>query len=263
MGTKNKWVWITGASSGIGRALAIEFSKTNCHLVLLSRNEVELQNTASLCTGSGRKVIQTLDLSDKDSITNAVDLLMSENIPVDILVNNGGISQRSSALETEDEVARKIFEIDYFGTVSLTRMLLPGMIARGGGQIAVITSLVGIIGSPKRTTYSAAKHALHGYFDSLRAELFREKIQVTIICPGFIRTNISMSALTASGKPQQMMDDKTDKGMSPQRLAVKVVRGILRGKEEIYVGGKEILAIYLKRFVPGIFSKILRNSKVT
>ncbi|WP_396336195.1 SDR family NAD(P)-dependent oxidoreductase, partial [Klebsiella pneumoniae] len=129
----------------------------------------------------------------------------------------------------------------------------PQMIKNGGAQIAVITSLVGIIGSPKRTSYSASKHALHGFFDSLRAELFNENIKVTIICPGFIRTNISLSAVTGDGIAQNKMDEKTDGGMDPAKLAKKAVRGIANEKEEIYIGGKEILAIYLKRFVPGIF----------
>ena len=197
MDIKDKWVWITGASSGIGRALAIEFSYHGCNLVLLSRNI--------------KAIIQSIDLSDPTSITGAVAHLRVKNTPLDILVNNGGISQRSAAIETQDGVARKIFDINYFGTVNLTKALLPQMIEKGGGQIAVITSLVGIIGSPKRTSYAASKHALHGYFDSLRAELFNEKIKVTIICPGFIRTNISLSAVTGDGQAQNKMDEKTDR----------------------------------------------------
>jgi len=263
MELKDKWVWITGASSGIGRALAIEFSYHNCNLVLMSRNEAELKKTADSCNPNVDIVIQAIDLADSRSIDTAVSSLESKNIPLHVLVNNGGISQRASALDTEDQVARKIFDINYFGTVYLTRALLPRMISQGGAHIAVITSLVGIIGSPKRTSYSASKHALHGYFDSLRAELYEQKIGVTIICPGFIRTNISYSAVTGDGKAQNTMDEKTDQGMDPVKLARKAVKGIGAGKEEIYIGGKEILAIYLKRFVPGIFSKILRKAKVT
>ncbi|MBK6374375.1 MAG: SDR family oxidoreductase [Saprospiraceae bacterium] len=263
MDIKDKWVWITGASSGIGRALAIEFSYHGCNLVLLSRNIAELEVTAGKCNPNIKAIIQSIDLSDPTSITGAVAHLRVKNTPLDILVNNGGISQRSAAIETQDGVARKIFDINYFGTVNLTKALLPQMIEKGGGQIAVITSLVGIIGSPKRTSYAASKHALHGYFDSLRAELFNEKIKVTIICPGFIRTNISLSAVTGDGQAQNKMDEKTDSGMEPSKLAKIAVKGIANQKEEIYIGGKEILAIYLKRFVPGIFSRILRNAKVT
>lgn len=263
MDIKDKWVWVTGASSGIGRAIAVEFSYHGCNLVLLSRNESELKITADKCNPNIQVIIETIDLSQNVSIEKAVKNLQDNNIKLDILINNGGISQRSAALDTQDEVARKIFDINYFGTVHLTRLLLPQMIKNGGAQIAVITSLVGIIGSPKRTSYSASKHALHGYFDSLRAELFNERIGVTIICPGFIRTNISLSAVTGDGKAQNKMDEKTDQGMDPAKLAKKAVKGIAAGKEEIYIGGKEILAIYLKRFVPTIFSKILRKAKVT
>ncbi|MCO6462495.1 MAG: SDR family oxidoreductase [Saprospiraceae bacterium] len=263
MDLKDKWVWITGASSGIGRAIAIEFSFHHCNLVLLSRNIDELKKTASACNPEVQIVIQTIDLADNKSIDQAVASLKDQAVPLDILINNGGISQRSLAIDTLDEVSRRIFDINFFGTIYLTRALLPGMIARGGAHIGVVTSLVGIIGSPKRTSYSASKHALHGYFDSLRAELYHEKIGVTLICPGFIRTNISMSAVTGDGKAQNTMDEKTGNGMDPAVLAKKVVRGIQQEREEIYIGGKEILAIYLKRFVPGIFSRILRKAKVT
>ena len=263
MELKEKWVWITGASSGIGRSIALEFSYHNSNLVLLSRNMEELKKTASSCNPASKIVIQEIDLADNKSIERAVNALKEQSIPIDILVNNGGISQRALAVDTMDEVSRRIFDVNFFGTIHLTRALLPTMIAQGGAHIAVVTSLVGIIGSPKRTSYSASKHALHGYFDSLRAELYHDKIGVTLICPGFIHTNISLSAVTGDGKAQNTMDEKTGNGMNPDVLAKKVVKGIRTEKEEIYVGGIEILAIYLKRFVPGIFSKILRKAKVT
>ncbi|MBK7604805.1 MAG: SDR family NAD(P)-dependent oxidoreductase [Saprospiraceae bacterium] len=145
MDIKDKWVWITGASSGIGRALAIEFSYHGCNLVLLSRNIAELEVTAGKCNPNIKAIIQSIDLSDPTSITGAVAHLRVKNTPLDILVNNGA----SANVQQQ----------------------------KGGGQIAVITSLVGIIGSPKRTSYAASKHALHGYFDSLRAELFNEKLK--------------------------------------------------------------------------------------
>ncbi len=263
MDIKDKWVWITGASSGIGRALAIEFSYHGCNLVLLSRNEGELAITAKKCNPNIEIIIQTIDLADAATIDTAVETLIRKNTQIDILINNGGLSQRSAALETQEDVARKIFDVNYFGTVRLTNSLLPVMINNGGGHIAVVSSLVGIIGSPKRTSYSASKHALHGYFDSLRAELYHQNICVTIICPGFIKTNISLSALVGDGSAQNKMDEKTNRGMDPARLAKKAVKGIIRGKEELYIGGKEVLAIYLKRFLPTLFSKILRKAKVT
>lgn len=263
MEINNKWIWITGASSGIGRALAIEFSKYSPHLVLIGRNLQELEVTRDQCKSGGVIKLAYMDLENAESIHNTATELLNASTPVDILVNNGGISQRAEALETADAVSQKIMNINFFGTIRLTKILLPAMIANGGGQIVVITSLVGIIGSPKRTTYAASKHALHGYFDSLRAELFSKNIRVTLICPGFIRTNISLSAVNGDGAPQQIMDQKTDDGMDPAQLAIKAVKGIKQEKEEIYIGKKEILAIYLKRFVPGIFSKILRKAKVT
>jgi short-subunit dehydrogenase len=263
MKVRNKWVWITGASSGIGRALAIEFSRRGANLVLLARDRARLQETADACAQNTKIIIREMDLSVQETMELVCKSLAEEGVPVDILVNNGGISQRSLALETEDFVSRKIFEINFFGTIFLTKLLLPRMIQAGGGQIAVITSLVGKIGSPKRTTYAASKHALHGYYDSLRAELYQDNIRVTLLCPGFIRTNISYSAVTGDGSSQNTMDTKTGNGMDPARLAIKAVSGIEREREEVYIGRSEILAIYLKRWVPGIFSRILRKVKVT
>lgn len=263
MKIKDKWVWITGASSGIGRALAIECAHRGANLVLLARDMDRLRETASLCKGENKILLRQMDLALQESINQTCTELENGNIPVDILINNGGISQRSLALDTEDHVTRRIFEINFFGTIYLSRLLLPRMIRSGGGQIAVITSLVGKIGSPKRTSYAASKHALHGFFDSLRAEYFPDKIRVTIICPGFIHTNISYSAVTGDGSSQNTMDEKTAKGMSPSDLAIKAINGIEHEREEIYIGRIEILAIYLKRWVPGIFSRILRKAKVT
>jgi short-subunit dehydrogenase len=130
------------------------------------------------------------------------------------------------------------------------------------GHIVTITSLTGKFGSPYRSSYAAAKHALHGFFDSLRAELAETAIKVTLICPGFIRTNVSRNALTGSGEKLGTLDEATDKGMAPERLARKILRTIETGKEEAYFGGKEVLGVYIKRFFPKYFSSIIKKAKV-
>jgi short-subunit dehydrogenase len=178
------------------------------------------------------------------------------------LVNNGGISQRALAKETTLEVDKKLMAVNYFGTVALTKALLPNMLTHQLGHIVTITSLTGKFGSPYRSSYAASKHALHGFFDSLRAELYDAHIKVTLICPGFIRTNVSKNALTGDGAKLGTMDEATDKGMDPARLAHKILQAIEDGKEEAYFGGKEVLGVYLKRFFPHYFAKMILKAKV-
>ena len=261
---KNKRVWITGASSGIGEALSIAFAEQGAQLILSARNELEINRVSAACSKAGASsvLVQPLDLEQHERIPLIVESVLKKIGKVDILINNGGISQRSLASETTLEVDKKLMAVNYFGTVALTKALLPNMFMHQLGHIVTITSLTGKFGSPYRSSYAASKHALHGFFDSLRAELSDVHIKVTLICPGFVRTNVSKNALTGDGAKLGTMDDATDKGLDPARLAHKILRTIEAGKEEAYFGGKEVLGVYLKRFFPRYFSKILRNAKV-
>src|SRR5690606_22221298 len=164
--------------------------------------------------------------------------------------------------ETPIEVDRKLVEVNFFGTVALTKALLPHFIDRKSGQFAVISSLVGKFGSPYRSSYAAAKHALHGFFESLRLEHFDDNIAVTMICPGFIKTDVSKNALTADGSPLNEMDEAQENGMPVETCAKEIFNALKHKKEEVYIGGKETMGIYLKRFVPTIFTKILLKSEV-
>lgn len=261
---KNKRVWITGASSGIGEALALAFAEQGAHLILSARNELEINRVGAACikAGAGSVLVQGLDLERHDSIPGIVETVLNKVGKVDILVNNGGISQRSLAKETSLEVDKKLMAVNFFGTIALTKALLPNMLMHQLGHIVTITSLTGKFGSPYRSSYAASKHALHGFFDSLRAELNDSHIQVTLICPGFVRTNVSKNALTGTGAKLGTMDEATDNGMEPDRLAHKILQAIVNGKEEAYFGGKEVLGVYLKRFFPRYFSKLLLKAKV-
>ncbi|MCW5921830.1 MAG: SDR family oxidoreductase [Saprospiraceae bacterium] len=261
---KNKRVWVTGASSGIGEALSLAFAEHSAHLIISARNEKELNRVAAECAKSGAASIMVvpLDLAQHDAISGIVEKVVRQVGKVDILINNGGISQRSLAKDTALDVDKKIMDINYFGTIMLTKALLPNMLTHRLGHIVTITSLTGKFGSPMRSSYAASKHALHGFFDSLRAELADTPIKVTLICPGFVRTNVSINALTADGSKQNKMDEATDKGMAPEVLAAKVLRAIERGKEEAYFGGKEVLGVYVKRFFPAYFSRLIKRAKV-
>jgi short-subunit dehydrogenase len=261
---KNKRIWITGASSGIGEALALAFAARGANLVLSARNEAELQRVAAaaLEAGAGKVLVQPLDLARHDTLSDITKTVLQQTGKIDILINNGGVSQRALALETDLETDKKLMNINYFGTIALTKAVLPGMLTHQLGHIVTITSLTGKFGSPYRSSYAAAKHALHGFFDSLRAELAQTPIKITLVCPGFIRTNVSINALTGTGTPLGTMDEATGKGMRPERLAQKILYAIEKNREEVYFGGKEVFAIYLKRFFPGYFSRMLAKAKV-
>ncbi|MGY6743003.1 MAG: SDR family oxidoreductase [Cecembia sp.] len=257
-----KIIWITGASSGIGEALFNLYQKQGNKLVISARNIAALEKLKNNASNPTHIHVLPLDLVDHASFSKKCKEAIEAFGRIDILINNGGISQRSLAAETSLEVDRKIMEVNFFGTIGLSKTLLPHFIKNKSGHYAVVSSLVGKFGSPYRSAYAASKHALHGFFDSLRAEHFKDNIQVTMICPGFIRTNVSINALTGDGSALYQMDEAQDKGMSPEKCAEEIFKALEKRKEEVLIGGKEKYAVYLKRFFPGLFSKILRKAKV-
>ena len=263
MDFKNKKVWITGASSGIGEQIAYAFAKEGAHLILSARNKAELERVKNGCTTALKVDIVILDIANHAEIFTIAKDVIAKVGAIDVLVNNAGISQRSLAKETDFEVDTHIINVDLLGTIAMTKAVLPTMIAQKSGQIIVISSLMGKFGAPMRSTYAAAKHGLHGFFDTLRAELFDDNIQVLMVCPGFIHTNISLNAVTADGSKQGTMDNATGKGIDPSVLAAKILKALKNGKEEIYVGGREVIGIYLKRFFPRILSRVVRKAKTT
>jgi dehydrogenase/reductase SDR family protein 7B len=261
---EHKIIWITGASSGIGKALAIELSKMNVKLILSSRNETELQKVKIECANSHNIRIIALDLEKYHELPSKVEEAIALFGKIDILFNNGGISQRSKAIDTSIEVDKKIMAINYFGTVALSKALLPHFIKQNSGQFVVITSVVGKVATPVRSSYSASKHALHGFFDSLRAETYQYNIKVTLALPGYVKTNISMNALTGDGAAQNKMDIATNNGLSPEYFVKALLKAVKKEKNEIYIAGfREKSAIYLKRFFPNILAKIIRKMAVT
>lgn len=264
MSIKNKVFWITGASSGIGKSLAIELSKNEVSLILSSRNIAALKEVKNLCTTPQKIKILTLDLGDYESMAPKVEEAISFFGRVDVLVNNGGVSQRSFAKDTDISVDKRLMDVNYLGTVALTKALLPHFIEQKKGHFVVTTSIVGKIGTPLRSTYAATKHALHGFFDSLRAEHHKDNITVTLVCPGFVTTNVSKNALTGDGSPQNSMDAATANGIHPDRFAKLMLKAIKNKREEVYIAGaKEKLGVYAKRFFPKLLSKMIRKLSVT
>jgi short-subunit dehydrogenase len=263
MEVNNKVIWITGASSGIGEALCYKLNEIGAKLIISSRSSDGLYQVKHNCTKNQLDIhVLPLDLENTSDLQSKANAALAIYGRIDIVIHSGGVSQRSLAMETDLDVAKKIMNINFWGTVALTKALLPSMLSNKEGHIVIISSLVGKFGTKFRSAYSASKHALHGYFDSLRSEIDK-KIGISIICPGFIKTNVTINALTADGTKQNTMDDAQANGMSANECASQIINAIKSGKEEVYIGGKEKYAIILKRFLPGLFSKIVRNAKVT
>lgn len=264
MEREDKVVWITGASSGIGAALAVAYARRGARLVLSSRRREALEEVVRHNGLSPDRIaLVPLDLGEPETLAAKAVTGLAAFGRVDVLINNGGVSQRSLARETRLEVDRRLMTVNYLGTVGLTKAVLPAMIERGYGRIVTVTSVVGKFGTPYRSSYAASKHALHGFFDSLRAELRGTGVGVTVLCPGFVRTDVSLNALTGDGTPQGTMDDAQAAGMSPERCAERMITAIEAGRREVLIGGREILAVHLNRLLPGLFARVIARAKVT
>jgi len=255
-------VWITGASSGIGEALARELARRGARLILSARRGERLQDVAGSLAGSDHRILP-LDVTDVVAVERKVARVIAAGACPTMVVLNAGVSQRALARDTALEVDRRLMETNYFGAIALAKALLPEFRRAGHGRFVVVTSLVGRIGSPLRSGYAASKHALHGYFESLRAEEYDKGIRVTLICPGFIKTELPMRALRGDGSPQQRMDRAQIEGMPAALCAARMVEAIEKGKAEVTIGGRERYAVPLFRFFPALFRRLLRRARVT
>lgn len=257
-------IWITGASSGIGEALTYALAKKNTKLILSARRKEELERVKGNCPPATQPNIRILpiDLEQSSTLQLSTEAAVQIFGHIDILINNGGISQRSLIKETSLEVDRRLMEVNYFGAIALTKYLLPHFLKRKEGHFVVISSVTGKFGTPYRSGYAASKHALHGFYDAVRAEHYSDNIKVTMICPGFIQTPITYSALTGNGSPLNKMDKAQYEGKPAEWCAEKIVNAMEKNKEEVYLGGREVLGVYVKRIFPSLFSRIIRKVAV-
>jgi short-subunit dehydrogenase len=248
-----KVVWITGASSGIGEALAYALGADGARLILSSRRPEELERVQKGCTNPGMVRTLPMDLIDIASLGDRTSEAIAFFGHVDVIVHNGGISQRSLVVDTDLDIHRRVMELDYFSYIALTRHILPHFLERRSGHLVVTSSVMGKLGTPMRSAYAAAKHALHGYFDCLRAEVAHAGIKVTILTPGYSRTNISLHAVTKDGTPLGTLSENIDHGMDAAVAARQIVRAVSAGRYEVYIGkfGTERIALWLVRFFPG------------
>jgi short-subunit dehydrogenase len=259
---ENKTVWITGASSGIGEACAYLFAKEKANLILTSTREEALITVRNKCLELGGSCqILPYDLSLIDGIPGLVEDALKCFGTIDVLFNNAGVSQRGLAGDTLFEVDKKIMDINYFAPVLITKLVLSEMLKKGDGTIAVTSSIAGKFGFPLRSSYSASKHALYGYFETLQAEYFDRNIRVVMICPGRVNTNISMNALENDGKKHDVLDKGQAGGITTDKAAKKIVTAIYKQKPEVFVGGKELLMVTIKRFFPAISRLLVRKIK--
>ncbi|HRP68640.1 MAG TPA: SDR family oxidoreductase [Turneriella sp.] len=262
---KDKVVWVTGASSGIGRALVIEAAKQGAQVILSGRNQAALkkvQSDAGLTATNS--FVLPLDLQKYKALAKIVPRAVKAFGTIDVLFNNGGISQRSLTYETKLQVYEDLMAVNYFGNIALSLAVLPLMRAKGKGIIATVSSVAGKFGTPLRSGYSASKFATVGFYEALRAENFDKNVQVTIVYPGFVNTNVAINALTATGKKQGVQDAATAAGITPEECAERAWKGILAGKNEVYIaGGKERFGMFVHKFFPSFFAKMIRKMKVT
>ena len=259
---KQQVIWITGASSGIGKALTLQLSDLNNQLIISSRNKRALEDVKKKSKHPKNIKILPIDLANYKQLQAKVEIALSFFNRVDILINNGGVSQRSLISETDIEVDKHLIEVNYLGTVALSKALLPYFIKNKSGCFVTVTSLMGKFGSPYRSGYCGSKHALHGFFDVLRMEHEKDNINVTLVCPGFVNTNIARNALNANGETQKSQDEATENGLDVNVFAKKMIKAIAQKKFEVNIGKGEVRGVYLKRFFPKLLHKIVLKHKV-
>ncbi|MCB0820670.1 MAG: SDR family oxidoreductase [Bacteroidetes bacterium] len=256
--------WITGASSGIGKALALELAKPGNAIILSGRNVQALEEVKQivLLKGAGCESLP-FNVADIEKFPEIVKQAIGVFGHIDVLVNNAGVSQRSPAMQTSSEVEKELMHINYFSPVALSKELIPHLRERGIGHIVVVSSIAGKFGFSLRSTYAAAKHALHGYFEALRLELREIPVYVTIVCPGRVKTNVSFNALQGDGRPHAVMDDGQRKGISAGTCAKRMAKAIKNKNNEVLIGGAELIPVYLRRYCPPLFYYLIKKVKPT
>ncbi|MGE8683770.1 MAG: SDR family NAD(P)-dependent oxidoreductase [Acinetobacter sp.] len=260
---EGKVVWITGASSGLGEALAKEFALQGAQVVLSARRFEELEKVRVSLLHPDQHISICADITDETQVRHAYEQVLEQKGRIDWLINNAGLSQRALIADTTMQTERAIMEVDYFSQVFLTKTVLPTFIQQKSGHIAFVSSVAGLLGTQYRASYSAAKAAIHMWANSLRAEMAEQGVGVSVIFPGFIKTNVSFNALNGAGKPQGYQDEAIENGLEADEFAEIVVRSLQRGEEYIVVGGaKEKLGVLVSRLSPKTLYKMIRKMKV-
>ena len=256
----DKIIWITGASSGIGEALAYACLEERATIIISARREDELRRVASYpISGTKTIFILPLDLEHTEDIQEKVDMVVQRFGRIDILINNSGMGHRTKVVNTPTAIDRRVMETNFFGTINLTRAVAKVMQKQKSGKLVVITSIMGKYGLPLYATYAASKHALYGYFEALRQELYADHVTVLIVSPGFINTDVSTKLLKEDGTAYGIKSDSQNKGMSASDCAKGIIKAIKSNRDHKYVGNYEIFSVYVKQFFPKIFYRLMRK----
>ncbi len=253
MSFQDQVVWITGASGGIGEAIALELSGKGASLILSARREEELARVKAACAAPDRVALLPMDITDFDGLPAKAAAAVALHGRVDVLVNNAGVGMWAKAEDTSLETDRRIMDVDFFGPVALTKALLPHLLERGSGRIAVVTSVAAKLPMKRLSTYCAAKHALHGFFDTLRLELKGRGVGVTLLAPGFVKTDLVKNSLRGDGS---VVGKDGGKGLPVGVAAAACVRALARGVDEVYIG-QERFAVIGRRIAPGLVNRML------
>ncbi|HEY9125358.1 MAG TPA: SDR family NAD(P)-dependent oxidoreductase [Bacteroidales bacterium] len=249
-----KVIWITGVSSGLGRELAVNYAELGVSIIISGRNEAHLAETALCCKNKGAEILSLpFDMTIDTEIEGAVKLAIAWKGNIDLLILNAGIGQRAYVHDLSMDVADYIMKVNYRSLVYITKLLLPRFLVQKTAHIAVISSVNGLYGFPLRAVYSASKHALIGFYESLALEMASKGICVTIVCPGRFGSGFSTRALDAFGKPYELLDNTHKNLLSVEKTALKVMSAIARKKYFCFFGGKELILLYLKRLNSNLF----------
>lgn len=260
---EQKVVWITGASSGLGKALAKECALQGAQVVLSARRYDELEAVRFSLLHPEQHISIAMDITDESQVLHAYEQVLKEKGRIDYLINNAGLSQRALIADTTMQTERTIMEIDYFSQVFLTKTVLPTFLKQKSGRIVFVSSVAGLLGTQYRASYSAAKAAIHMWANSLRAEVAQEGVGVSVIFPGFVKTNVSMNALNGAGQTQGHDNEATANGLEADDFAQQAIGAVTAGQEYIVIGGrKEKLGVLVSRLSPVTLYKMIRKMKV-
>ena len=260
---QGKVVWITGASSGIGKALASTLASLGAQIVLSARRFEELETVRTSLPNQEQHLSVAMDITDEAQVRHAYEQVLAQKGRIDWLINNAGLSQRALIAETSMQTERAIMEIDYFSQVFLTKLVLPTFIAQKSGRIVFVSSVAGLLGTQYRASYSAAKAAIHMWANSLRAEVAQDGVGVSVLFPGFVQTSVSINALNGEGKAQGYDNEATANGLTAEEFSNQAVKALIKGQEYIVVGGgKEKLGVFVSRLSPTTLYKMIRKMKV-
>ncbi len=257
---KDKVIWITGASSGIGAELAYQLAELGAWLVLTARNEEALHGIAKHCLQhTTHCIVLPADLADSSQAAAVAKSAIELFGRIDVLILNAGVTQRSLATQTEMEVYRRLMEINFFAPVGITKQILPKLAEQNASNIVVVSSMAGLMGFPMRTGYAAAKHALKGFFETLQSEHTIPTLTITIVSPGRINTPISFSALTANGAKHNQMDDGQLNGIPVKECADRIIKAIIKKKQHVIIAREERLLYWIWWLIPALYRKIARQ----